>query len=397
MEEYFFRAMFATPPDPSGGEAAAARWRPGDLVTAAKLQCSITDRQRLTYTLLGDPALRMSFRAPAIDVTFNDELWYPEPGGVYITGNTNDSLTVKLSLSDESHLLAPELTDYYGEVPADSLVVVSDSAGGRSRVYHYRTQLQRRPYTFSIRVTDGDGNGKELNFSIPCEIALYQLRRGEMLPLHEGDTILSGSELVLSVRTSAHLNAADLEFSLGGERLIHREAEVTELPEQPFVWTLTYPLGEVFAAEVFTSDVLTAEVAIRQRDGELLTLFSESYPVGEGDLRIMHHWWIPSPFSEKTTLLYELSQRASRVRLRIFTAAGRRILDADSENAGTNIYPPLPLAAGVVQTGAPVWRGLDDDGDSVANGIYFYELTVWDLDGSLADRRIEKLIRMRSD
>ena len=41
------------------------------------------------------------------------------------------------------------------------------------------------------------------------------------------------------------------------------------------------------------------------------------------------------------------------------------------------------------------WDGRDEDGDELANGLYFYELTLWDTGGGEAERVLAKVVRAR--
>ena len=68
----------------------------------------------------------------------------------------------------------------------------------------------------------------------------------------------------------------------------------------------------------------------------------------------------PNPFTEKTTINYQL-RTANRVRLSVYNIAGqlvKTLIDAQQE-------------AGIHSI---VWQGLDDRGRRVSSGIYFYSL-----------------------
>ena len=42
-----------------------------------------------------------------------------------------------------------------------------------------------------------------------------------------------------------------------------------------------------------------------------------------------------------------------------------------------------------------LWDGTDEEGDEVANGVYFYELVIADSQGKVLDRRLGKVVRVR--
>ncbi len=76
--------------------------------------------------------------------------------------------------------------------------------------------------------------------------------------------------------------------------------------------------------------------------------------------RVANH---PNPFAERTSIIYNLNQVAENVRISIYTVGGRLIKtfrDA-SRNANYN---------------AVEWDGRDDQGDTVANGLYLYVIEV---------------------
>jgi hypothetical protein len=76
----------------------------------------------------------------------------------------------------------------------------------------------------------------------------------------------------------------------------------------------------------------------------------------------------PNPFNPVTTITYSLDSRA-HVRLEIYDVAGRRIasLVDEVQQEGTHRI---------------VWKGMDDNGFTVASGIYFYRLSAGDVSES---------------
>jgi hypothetical protein len=82
----------------------------------------------------------------------------------------------------------------------------------------------------------------------------------------------------------------------------------------------------------------------------------------------------PNPANGSTRIQFELG-KDSRVRLRVFDAAGRlvRIVEDGFVPAGAHVR---------------MWDGRDDRDSSVASGIYFYEL---DVDGRREARKIVQL------
>jgi len=72
---------------------------------------------------------------------------------------------------------------------------------------------------------------------------------------------------------------------------------------------------------------------------------------------------VPNPFNPATVITYSIAERG-QVTLRIFNTAGQLVRTlVDEEQA--------PKAGGF----SMVWNGQNDQGASVASGVYFYQLT----------------------
>ena len=70
----------------------------------------------------------------------------------------------------------------------------------------------------------------------------------------------------------------------------------------------------------------------------------------------------PNPFSTETKFYYQLSSPADRVKIEIFTLAGRLI-------------KTIPNASGEIGINfSATWDAKDQDGDKVANGVYIYKV-----------------------
>jgi len=97
------------------------------------------------------------------------------------------------------------------------------------------------------------------------------------------------------------------------------------------------------------------------------------------ELKLLNVLNYPNPFATKTSIVFDLTQSAE-VRLRIFTVAGRliRSLPAQFLSPGLNMIE---------------WDGCDEDGDSIANGVYLFSLTA-----TCSDQLVEfigKAVRMQ--
>jgi len=370
----FSEASFPDPPRDANEEP---RWRLGEIYTLSKLKLPSTGQrryERMTYNLLGDPGLRIGLAPPWVRLRLNGIAWASETSE-YASDRDDDSLSVLIQLNDESHVSPPAVTDYYGTVPGSALEQLEEAREGRYLALHYRTQVQRRPYDLLVRSLDYEGTARDVTIHIPFTIQFFEQVEGELEPLAPGAALEDASRLALAVRCGAHLEADDLKLFLGASEVPLASA-TPPVGAGPFVWDFRYgglPGG-------FAQDTLSVQV--HQRDGSWTVLARLPVTLGAIALGIDGAQWVPSPFAAQTHLVYRLTDTAARVRLRLFTASGRRIL----EDAG------LPVEKG---TRHFVWDGRDADGDPVANGLYFYELSVYDADGRRADRVVDKLVRAR--
>jgi len=89
-----------------------------------------------------------------------------------------------------------------------------------------------------------------------------------------------------------------------------------------------------------------------------------------GDFQLQVLGTFPNPFVTKTVLAYRLTQPVDKLLFKIYTASGRliRAIDARLESED-----PLPLTADYHEL---TWDGTDHQGYPVANGVYFYRITV---------------------
>jgi flagellar hook assembly protein FlgD len=90
----------------------------------------------------------------------------------------------------------------------------------------------------------------------------------------------------------------------------------------------------------------------------------------------------PNPFAHSTTFTFQrTSTDPIDVEIKIYSIAGRLIGDVQAPN----------IAESFVRI---QWDGKDSDGNSLANGIYFYKLIARDKNGQRSNETIGKLAVM---
>ena len=122
-----------------------------------------------------------------------------------------------------------------------------------------------------------------------------------------------------------------------GKSLVPYEINPSNDQDSPLFWRTSYHLGGSPGAD----DILNADNGAKP---EILTLF-QNYP---------------NPFADYTNVLYFLNENA-HINISVYNIMGQRIitLKDESDQSGYNYI---------------LWKGLDQNGDIVANGIYFLRI-----------------------
>lgn len=89
----------------------------------------------------------------------------------------------------------------------------------------------------------------------------------------------------------------------------------------------------------------------------------------------------PNPFRRKTIFVYELTDRADRVSIKIYTVSGKCIRTIEEASMAEADYHEVE------------WDGTDEHGDEVANGVYFFRLQV--KKGDVQKGLTEKIAKVR--
>jgi len=116
-------------------------------------------------------------------------------------------------------------------------------------------------------------------------------------------------------------------------------------------------------------------------DPQILTFNVSS----EMDLKVLGNY--PNPFVEETVFCYDLSRSVEDFKLKIFANSGKLIRTISFEDI---VDDPNVAEVGYHEI---VWDGLDDDGNEVANGVYFYQY-VTKLNGKIMEK-VGKVARLQ--
>ncbi len=372
------RAFFTNPPQHEGH----TRWVLGEIVSQSKANLlaqgpgnSTYESMSQTYTLIGDPGLVLDAAPPRLSILINGE---PVESGRPLTlPPDSSSILVVTHIRDEVWARSLAIDDAYGPVPSDRINVVYDADGDRGFTASYRTTVLPRDYDLLLRAEDGNGRVTTAAFPVRVGVEFQTMR-----PLRDWAAISSGARVL---REDSLRAVVSLPRPVGGDSLqflvdgLPARFHTTRTPgaEEARGWTLTV------REDVSSSESRTIAVRIEQPDGGARDFPQPPMTIQTEPLYAIEALYnVPNPFGKETWIFYSLGAPAEEVSIKIYTSSGRLIrtlLDLPS---------PQTLADQPI-----LWNGLDEDGDRVANGLYFYKMSVAGSQGRL--ERIEKMARVR--
>ena len=383
------RSLFSNPPhDDELGRGVAdrgARVVLGEAIALTLLNYLPTVRQSyvergvgLTYNLLGDPATRLWVGPAQITVTANGQaVTSGEP--VRLT-TSSDTLRLEAELVSNVEIRSIELLqsgrsgttavppELYRLTPA---FPDTGATGQGGRRYHlsYVTTLATSSLRYTLRVTDRFGVTQLFDVVFEFQTGLFS----DGVPVQEDDLVAPDAPLELLVLSPGKLDPDSLRLSVDGE-------------PQPFTWE---PARGDTAGRQYWLHWQHAPYA----DGRHTVLL-----VAPVDQDRVHHFRVathfslrdalafPNPFDEElgTRFVFTLTGDApADLLVRVYTVSGRRVYEnrLDGLQPGHHEIP---------------WDGLDEEGDKLANGIYFYKLVAHGPSGTSSyDGRLVKLRRPR--
>jgi hypothetical protein len=117
--------------------------------------------------------------------------------------------------------------------------------------------------------------------------------------------------------------------------------------------------------------------------GEADSLDHSVTVIVQDEMRILQVFNYPNPFASDTYFTFVLTSRLpEELTIRVFTITGRRIREISVPGSALNVGPNRVY-----------WDGRDTDGDEIANGYYFYQVSIKG-EGKI-ESAIEKLAKLR--
>lgn len=382
------RSLFADPPvDEFVPGDHGARVVLGEAIQSAMLRYMPVAGQYfgergipLTYTLLGDPASRMSIGRPQTLVTANDLPVTPGlPVRVHTAGDTLRLVADLVSAERLDSLGVYEDTGG-GLVPVDAAAYAvspafPDTAGGgefggrRFRVV-YRAQPPARDASYVFRVRDRSGLQSDFSVTLSLESSL----RVDGAPIADGDVVSPLANLslvVLSPRPLAPQSDLALTINAQPVAFTHTAAPGDTSGRE---WILSWTHGE-YAPDDYALELQVA--------GGATLVHQFRVRLGASEMRVQNLLTFPNPFdNEGTRFSFDLlGSEPANVKIDVYTLSGRRL----------NSWVERDLAPGYHQL---PWDGRDAEGTPLANGVYLYRLSALSAGGTHVEQ-LGRLVKLR--
>ena len=372
----------------------------GEALFAAKLVTSLEDNDS-RYALFGDPVMRLGMPNLEVKLTqvtpdtlsalslvsIKGEIW--ERGGdlntdfngkAYILGfDSQRRIVHEIKKEDPAYVSydLPGLVIFRGEawvedgVFSASFVVPKDISygGNTARVSVYVFSAKGGSAYGGNENQDGAGAQDSLIIlgsdttvvdTIGPEIAISFEESPDFM---EGDIISPGATLHLLISDTNGINITG-ELGHGITLVIDQDyqhqLDLTENLQYDLdnfrKGSLSYPLPNLSEG----GHVLSIKAWDNANNSSLVSVRVEVRAETEFELTEVMNY--PNPFSKETNFYYRLSSGAERVKIEIFTLAGRLIktISNASGKRGINF--------------STTWDAKDQDGDKVANGVYIYKV-----------------------
>lgn len=401
-------------------------YRFGDIMRLTKNGIG-EEQNKLNFTLLGDPALALSY--PSMNIfmdlingkpvaEFNDTL--KALTRTVVTGHVTDLSGNKLT--GFNGIVIP--TVYDKEITLNNLAndggPVMDFNVRNSILFRGKASVTNGDFTFSFLVPKDigyqigtgkfsfygksdlqDAHGVEQRVRIGgSEGASLQDQVGPEINVFLNDTSfvdggISGENPVLLVRvnddsginTTGNGIGHDITAVLDGNQqnvLVLNDYYESDLDEYRS-GSIRYPLSKLTPGQ-HSLKVKVWDVLNNSNESEL------TFTVRNSDEIVLDHVLnYPNPFTTKTDFYFEHNQgdQALDVLIQIFTVSGKLVKSFEFLSADQT-----EVKAGSYRVGPVSWDGLDDFGDPIGRGTYFYRVRVRTPDGKTKDA-FQKLVILK--
>jgi hypothetical protein len=390
--------------------------RLGDASLLAKLSTSdyYDQLNTLKFHLFGDPTIRllMPKNAATIDSINGfsigaDTIKIKSLGRASITGSVKQNNTVLSSFNGEGIL---QLFDSQRDMSiVDGLGTFNFTLNG-SLLYSGVVSVKNGKFIDTIPIpkdvtfgknarlsmyawsgqTDGTGNTEKIMIN-GTETSIIKDTVGPVITLYldstsfrPGDVVKSNPILIVQLEDESGINTSTAGVGHQLSATINNPVRTFDLSSHYTSSLDNYKKGEVvYQLNDLSDGKYTLSVKawdIQNNSSEAETFFEVH---AADDFAMVNAVNYPNPFSNSTTFTFQrTSSDPIDVEVKIYSIAGRLIGTINAENIAGN-FVRIP------------WDGKDNDGNVLANGVYFYKLIAHDKNSQRSSETIGKLAVMR--
>jgi hypothetical protein len=384
------RSLFVNPPRDEflGADDRGSRVLMGECVLSALFRYLGTRQSfsserglSVSYTLLGDPATRISIGRPLGQVFANH---LPVTSGTPVMLHTPGD-TLRIDADVVSNVRIDSLALYVNTGGGDVVVPTTDytvtpplpdtaagsTFGGRHFKLVYVTHPAPLSQDYAIVARDRYGLVQRTDITLQLDAVL----RSGGTPIHDNDEVPASAALSLLVLSPAPVTDPLNEISLklnGTPVAFAAAANPGDASGREWILSWTHPDYPI------DSYALTMAV---QGGGTVTRTFRVTASASK--LTLQNLFPFPNPFDTDGTRFsfVLLGTENANLKIHVFTQAGK------------SIY------VGVVRDLTPgyhqiAWDGHDTEGDELANGVYFYRVSVTSAGGQTTEQ-LGKLVKLR--
>ena len=287
---------------------------------------------------------------------------------------TVDSARLAVGVYNAQNLVQPLLTQRLGKVVVDT--VVTGSVAVPTESLRGKTALE-----LAVVPSDKSGDLIPVNDNASFRFSVAGAPQGGFDVFADGQKIRDGDFISARPRIQFEGGVLSNGYVLTGAELLVDGRLVQKNGAGGTVQSST------LQSDMFTPILtngrhdLNARLFRRSVQGIVDTLNREIAANVLDDMHVLNLLNFPNPFANNTDIVFTLTRPAEALVVRIFTVAGRKIREIT-----------LP-ATDILNDVKVFWDGRDNDGDEVANGLYFYQVQA--TGGGKTDSAIGKMARAR--
>ncbi|MFH0734002.1 MAG: C25 family cysteine peptidase [bacterium] len=259
----------------------------------------------------------------------------------------------------------------------DSLITQLDTMVFKEFLFNYKTNFNDSYGNMAFEIfLDSQNNVKELYkdnnyFKIPFYVIKDTITnlhsatintKFDNVDIADGDYVSANPEISIQMDYLSlfpYNDTTAVKFYLDGVRIYRSQLDssVYDTASRRVVYKITPELSDGEHQIRVSGENIIGNI-------EETSGYQKSFVVSS-EAKILYAYNYPNPFVDDTYFTFKLTQIPDELNIRIYTVAGRLIKKFDIKQSDLTI-----------DFNKIYWDGKDEDGDNIANGIYFYKIII---------------------